>query len=153
MAQELVKLVKDPNVAGSVNAREMHDAPPRDPGALGLGGRGDRAQRGASQGEFVEQLLPCRSISRCAFVGQVGVVPKERRCPSRLPTGVQHPQGVLAGVLDELRNEGINIEEMENTIFEGGEAACCTLKLDDKPSEKLVGKIRSGENIIQVLLQ
>jgi D-3-phosphoglycerate dehydrogenase len=61
--------------------------------------------------------------------------------------------GVLAGILDELRNEGINIEEMENTIFEGGEAACCTLKLDDKPSDKLVEKIRSGENIIQVLLQ
>ncbi|MFH0880748.1 MAG: NAD(P)-dependent oxidoreductase, partial [Lentisphaerota bacterium] len=38
--------------------------------------------------------------------------------------------GVIAGVLDELRNGGVNIEEMENLIFEGGSAACCTLKLD-----------------------
>ena len=61
--------------------------------------------------------------------------------------------GVLAGVLDELRNEGINIEEMGNTIFEGGEAACCTLKLDEKPSEKLIGKIGSAENVIKVMLK
>jgi D-3-phosphoglycerate dehydrogenase len=61
--------------------------------------------------------------------------------------------GVLAGVLDELRNEGVNIEEMENTIFEGGAAACCTLKLDEKPSDALLGKIGKAENIIKVMLK
>ena len=61
--------------------------------------------------------------------------------------------GVFAGVLDELRNEGINIEEMENTIFESGQAASCSLKLDDKPSEKLISKISTGENVIQVMLK
>jgi len=61
--------------------------------------------------------------------------------------------GVLAGVLDELRNEGINIEEMENIIFEGGAAACCTLKLDQKPSEALVSKIGKAENVLKVLLK
>ena len=61
--------------------------------------------------------------------------------------------GVLAGVLDELRNEGINIEEMENIIFEGGAAACCTLKLDQKPSDALVSKIGKAENVLKVLLK
>ncbi|NCC52669.1 MAG: hypothetical protein EOM20_15825 [Spartobacteria bacterium] len=61
--------------------------------------------------------------------------------------------GVLAGVLVELRNEGINIEEMENMIFEGGEAACCTLKLDDTPSEALIRKICENENVISALLK
>ena len=61
--------------------------------------------------------------------------------------------GVLAGVLDELRNEGINIEEMENTIFEGGQAASCSLKLDDKPSQATIKKIAAGENMIQVMLK
>lgn len=60
--------------------------------------------------------------------------------------------GVLAGVLDELRNQGINIEEMENSIFTGGQAAVCTLRLDDTPSEELLKRIRQGENIIQVIL-
>jgi len=61
--------------------------------------------------------------------------------------------GVLAGVLDELRNGGVNIEEMENTIFEGGDAACCTLKLDDTPSEALITKISNTENVIKVSLK
>jgi len=61
--------------------------------------------------------------------------------------------GVLAGVLDELRTASINIEEMENSIFSGGRAAVCTLKLDDKPSADVMKKIRSIENIIQVSLK
>ena len=54
---------------------------------------------------------------------------------------------------DELRREGINIEEMENTIFEGELAACCALVLDKTPSEGLMNRIASGENIIQATLK
>lgn len=61
--------------------------------------------------------------------------------------------GVLAGVLDELRNEDVNIEEMENTIFQGSQAASCTLKLDSKPSNELVAKLAENENIIQISLK
>jgi len=60
--------------------------------------------------------------------------------------------GVLAGVLDELRNEGINIEETENIIFTGQTAAHCTLKLDSEPSKELVSRIESDDNIVQVIL-
>ena len=59
--------------------------------------------------------------------------------------------GVLAGVFDELRNEGINIEEMENTIFESGTAACCTLKLDRLPLPDTVDRISRGTEIIELL--
>jgi D-3-phosphoglycerate dehydrogenase len=60
--------------------------------------------------------------------------------------------GVLAGVLDELRNEGINIEEMENIIFSGQVASHCTLQLDSKPTSDLVSRIEKDENVIQVIL-
>jgi D-3-phosphoglycerate dehydrogenase len=60
--------------------------------------------------------------------------------------------GVLAGVLDELRAGEINIEEMENTIFEGDKAASCILKLDSEPSKKLLDKISKGEFIISAFL-
>ena len=60
--------------------------------------------------------------------------------------------GVLAGVLDELRSEGVNIEEMENIIFTGQLASNCTLKLDSKPSEELISRIRKDDNIISVIL-
>lgn len=60
--------------------------------------------------------------------------------------------GVLAGVLDKLRNEGINIEEMENLIFEGGHAASCTLRLDAEPDPETIKSIEEDDNIIKVLL-
>jgi D-3-phosphoglycerate dehydrogenase len=61
--------------------------------------------------------------------------------------------GVLAGVLDELKNDGVNVEEMENMIFKGGKAASCTLKLDSEPSDEAVKNIKTGENVIQVVLK
>jgi D-3-phosphoglycerate dehydrogenase len=61
--------------------------------------------------------------------------------------------GVLAGVLDELRGEGVNIEEMENMIFEGGATASCTLLLDDLPSDVALDKMRKNPVIIQVSLK
>lgn len=61
--------------------------------------------------------------------------------------------GVLASVLDELKQIGVNIEEMENTIFADGTAASCTLKLDDRPDAATIEKIRRLENVIQVSLK
>ena len=61
--------------------------------------------------------------------------------------------GVLAGVLDILKNVGINVEEMENTIFEGGEAASCNLLLDKTPDESSMKRLSGMDNIIQVMLK
>jgi D-3-phosphoglycerate dehydrogenase / 2-oxoglutarate reductase len=58
--------------------------------------------------------------------------------------------GVLAGILDLLREEGINIEEMENTIFDGAKAACCTLHLDAAPSQEVLAKLENNELILQI---
>lgn len=58
--------------------------------------------------------------------------------------------GVLAGVLDALCTDGINVEEMENTVFSNGEAACCALMLDKSPSAEVLERIGGGEHIIQV---
>lgn len=58
--------------------------------------------------------------------------------------------GVLAGILDGLREQGVNIEEMENVIFQGAHAACCTLSLDSAPSTELLAKLNADANIINV---
>ncbi|MFW5728512.1 MAG: NAD(P)-dependent oxidoreductase [bacterium] len=60
--------------------------------------------------------------------------------------------GVLAGVLDELRAAGVNIEEMENVIFDGGRAATCSLKLDSKPDDDTVERIRASDSVIRARL-
>lgn len=61
--------------------------------------------------------------------------------------------GVLANVLDSLRKEGINVEEMDNAIFSGGKAAACSLHLDKQPSAATIENIAQMENIIKVVLK
>ncbi len=60
--------------------------------------------------------------------------------------------GVLASVLDLLREAGINVEEMENIIFRGGAAAVACLKLDQGPTEELLNRISAHDNIIKAML-
>jgi D-3-phosphoglycerate dehydrogenase len=58
--------------------------------------------------------------------------------------------GVLAEVLHVLRDDGINVEEMENTIFRGGKAASCALKVDKEPAGDIIDKMLQSPNIITV---
>jgi len=58
--------------------------------------------------------------------------------------------GVLAGVLDIIRSGKINIEEIENIIFEGGIAACCTMKLQNAATAEMLKNISENSNVISV---
>jgi D-3-phosphoglycerate dehydrogenase len=58
--------------------------------------------------------------------------------------------GVLAGIMDKLRNNGINIEEMTNVIFETSRAACCTMLLDGEIPRTILNEIQKDNNIIEV---
>ncbi|MCH9648581.1 MAG: hydroxyacid dehydrogenase [Deltaproteobacteria bacterium] len=60
--------------------------------------------------------------------------------------------GVLATVLDALKKEDINIQEMENTIFQEGRAAFASLLLDRGPSDLLLKNLRAHEDILQIRL-
>jgi D-3-phosphoglycerate dehydrogenase len=53
--------------------------------------------------------------------------------------------GVLAAVLGLIKNHGINVEEMSNTIFQGGKAAVAALQLSVAPPEGLVRDIAGLE--------
>lgn len=61
--------------------------------------------------------------------------------------------GVLANVFNALKTENINIQDVENIIFDGSETAVCTLKLAARPSDYTLQSIaaRSSE-IIQANL-
>ncbi len=60
--------------------------------------------------------------------------------------------GVLAYVLNQLRDTGINIEEMQNQIFDYGETASCTITLNKFPSAQVLEAIRQNASIIEVTL-
>ena len=58
--------------------------------------------------------------------------------------------GVLADILAVIREGNINIEEIENVIFEGGIVACCTMKLRTDASADMLQTINSNPNVISV---
>ena len=51
--------------------------------------------------------------------------------------------GVLANVLEAIKAEHINVQEMENIVFEGAAAAVARINLDNAPSATMLEKIRS----------
>ncbi|MHC5026269.1 MAG: NAD(P)-dependent oxidoreductase [Planctomycetota bacterium] len=58
--------------------------------------------------------------------------------------------GVLAHVFYTLGQAGINVEEMENVIYEGHAAACARIQLDGAPSDEHVKAIGSNENVLSI---
>jgi len=68
------------------------------------------------------------------------------RTPAKWQLVVRHYDrvGVLAFVMDQIRRGGINIEEVQNVIFEGAAAASCRIQLDAEPHAELLGSIKAG---------
>lgn len=52
--------------------------------------------------------------------------------------------GVLAHVIGALGSARINIEEMDNVIFEGGKAACARIQLGAEPDREVMDRINKG---------
>ena len=68
------------------------------------------------------------------------------RTPAKWQLVVRHYDrvGVLAFVMDQIRRAGINIEEVQNVIFDGAAAASCRIQLDAEPGSELLGSIKAG---------
>jgi D-3-phosphoglycerate dehydrogenase len=58
--------------------------------------------------------------------------------------------GVLAHVFHVLSDGGINVEEMENIIYDGAKAACARIQLDDRPTGGQLDAIARNVNILSV---
>ena len=55
----------------------------------------------------------------------------------------QDRPGVLAHVLDAVRGANINVQEMENIIFEGSEAAVARINLEAAPTSETLDRLRA----------
>jgi len=98
----------------------------------------------------------CRVVLQFVTTGQPpNVVNLIARSPATHHLVVRHYNrvGALAGVLDELREANINVEEMENIIFDGAHAACCTLRLDQAPGASVLQTLEAMPDIIHVFLE
>jgi D-3-phosphoglycerate dehydrogenase len=72
---------------------------------------------------------------------------------SRYQLVVRHVDqvGALANVLAVLKRHGIHISQLDNTVFEGGRAACAKIRLEARPSEACLSEIMAfSDEILHV---
>jgi D-3-phosphoglycerate dehydrogenase len=76
-----------------------------------------------------------------------------RRSPATHVLSVRHFDrvGVLAHVLNGLRSTGINVQEMENVVFDGAEAAIARIHMDRAPAQGVLENIHAGNKDIMEL--
>jgi D-3-phosphoglycerate dehydrogenase len=109
-----------------------------------IGASTDQAQ-GAIADETVRIIRTYKETGRVP-----NVVNLAARTPATHMLVVRHRDrvGVLAHVLTELRAAGINVQEMENVVFEGAEAAIARIHLDQAPAADVLEAVNANEHII-----
>jgi D-3-phosphoglycerate dehydrogenase len=103
---------------------------------------------GASTDQAQEAIAAetVRIIQTFKETGKVpNVVNLARRTPATHRLVVRHRDrpGVLAHVLDAIKAAEINVQEMENIVFEGAEAAVARINLDNAPSRETLDRLRA----------
>jgi D-3-phosphoglycerate dehydrogenase / 2-oxoglutarate reductase len=114
------------------------------PGVYGthhIGASTDQAQEAIA----AETVRIIRSYQETGHVPNV--VNLAKRTPATHMLVVRHRDrpGVLAHVFNHLRGDNLNVQETENIVFDGAEAAVARINLDGAPSPSLCDRI-SGEN-------
>ncbi len=129
---------------------EFHDDIVKEEGLYGMhhvGALTDQAQE-AIAAETV------RIVKEFKETGKVpNVVNLARQTPATHRLVVRHLDrpGVLAGVLDAIKAEQINVQEMENIVFEGAAAAVARINLDNAPTKETLKKLEeSNADIIEL---
>jgi D-3-phosphoglycerate dehydrogenase len=121
------------------------------PGVYGthhIGASTDQAQD-AIAGETVRIIRTYKDTGRVP-----NVVNLARTSPATHMLVVRHLDrpGVLAHVFSELRAAGLNVQETENVIFDGAEAAVARINLDGAPGAATVASVRANADILDVQL-
>ena len=104
---------------------------------------------GASTNQAQEAIAAetVRIVRSFKETGKVpNVVNLARRTPATHVLVVRHRDrpGVLAHVFDHLSKSNLNVQETENIVFEGAEAAVARINLDGAPPAALCDKIKAG---------
>ena len=106
---------------------------------------------GASTDQAQEAIAAetVRIIASYKDTGKVpNVVNLAKKTPATHMLVVRHRDrpGVLAHVFDHLRAGDINVQETENVIFEGAQAAVARVNLDGAPSDALLKTMQDGNS-------
>jgi len=61
--------------------------------------------------------------------------------------------GVMAAVMDHIRADGINAQEITSRVFAGARAAACVIALDERPSSEALSAIRNLDGVLHLELR
>ena len=101
-----------------------------------------------------QEAIAAETVKIIASYKDTGKVPNvvnlAKKTPATHMLVVRHRDrpGVLAHVFDHLRSGNINVQETENVIFEGAEAAVARINLDGAPSDALLKAMQDGNQDI-----
>jgi len=111
-----------------------------------IGGSTDQAQEAIAE-ETVRVVVSYKTTGKVPNVVNLAM-----KTPATHALVVRHRDrpGVLAHVFECLRSNGINVQETENVIFEGAEAAVARINVDSAPADSLVTTIRNNQDIIDL---
>jgi D-3-phosphoglycerate dehydrogenase len=97
-----------------------------------------------------QNAIAAETVRIVGAFAATGEVPNAVNLASRTPAThlltVRHRDrvGVLAHVFGVLKAAGINVEQTENVVFAGAEAACARIQVDQGPGAAVLDEIRSG---------
>lgn len=107
--------------------------------------------------EQAQEAIAAETVRIITTYQETGRVPNvvnlAKRTPATHMLVVRHRDrpGVLAHVFDQLRSANLNVQETENIVFEGAEAAVARINLDGEPSSALCERVKSGnENVLDL---
>ena len=112
---------------------------------------------GASTGQAQDAIAgeTVRIVRTFKDTGRVpNVVNLARSTPATHMLVVRHQDrpGVLAHVFAELRAAHLNVQETENVVFDGAEAAVARINIDDAPGPQVLDAVRDHTHILDVQL-
>ena len=96
-----------------------------------------------------QEAIAAETVRIVRTYKETGRVPNVVNLATRTPAThmlvVRHRDrpGVLAHVFDHLRTDNLNVQETENIVFEGAEAAVARINLDGPPTSALCARIKA----------
>lgn len=135
----------------SSGAGEFHPAIVDLPGVYGTHHIG----ASTAQAQLAIATEAVRIVTVFAETGTVpNVVNLARATPASHTLVIRHLDrpGVLAAALDAISAVGLNVQEMENVVFEGGEAAVARIDVEGPVGQDLVEQVGAHPSVLDVQL-
>jgi len=122
------------------------------PGVIGtqhMGALTEQARQATAREvvRIVRSFVVCGEVLNCLNLCE--------RSPAtwQLVLRVRDQMGVMAAVMDAIRADGVNAQEITSKVFTGAKAVWCAIALDERPSAEALASIRNLPDVLHLELR